>query len=156
MKATLIRDLLTDLLAAAVDVVTDPPERRYVAHGETFAHDCELLASSLVSVRAEQPEPALGAAGCTLIPVVTMRLTILRCYPKLEPEIPAAAEIQAAAVVLADDAVALSGGILDKWSAGTLFPTAGIHCDRVSISDLLPISPSGGLAGWRIGFDVRT
>lgn len=155
MKATLVRDLLGDLLTAAAAVVTAPPERQYVAHGN-FAHDCELLAVRLVNVVAESDDQGAGAPACAVIPVLRLEVTLLRCYPKVDENLPTAAELTAASATLADDAVALTGGLLARWSAGTLFPTAGIHCDRVEIGELTPVGPSGGIAGWRTTFDVRT
>lgn len=156
MDSTLVRDLLTDLRAAAVGVLTDPPARQYAGHGN-FAHDCELVAAHVTSIRAEQPDGARGAPGCALVPVVTLQLTVMRCYPAVDGDgIPDADELTAATLVLADDAVALSGGLLDLWAAGTLFPTVDFHCDRVEVGVLEPVGPGGGVAGWRISFDVRT
>jgi hypothetical protein len=156
VDATLVRKLCNDLLAGAAASLSDPPERQFVAHGD-FAHDCELLAVRTVSIRTEAPDLHLGGAGCSVIPIVTLQLVLLRCYPTMDgPEPPAPAALTAASLQLADDAVGLSGGILDRWSAGTLFPTALIHCDKVQIGILDPIGPLGGIAGWRISYEVRT
>lgn len=156
MKATLVRDLLTDLLDAAVSVLTDPPARQYVGHGD-FAHDCELLAVRLQSIRTEAPDQMAGGQGCALIPVITLQLTLLRCYPAVDGDgIPDADELTAASLVLTDDSVGLSGGLLAMWEENTLFPTAGFHCDKVTVGVLDPVGPAGGTAGWRISFEVRT
>lgn len=156
MDATLVRKLLTDLLAGAVAALDAPPDRQLVEHGD-FAHDCEMVATNLQAVRAEQPDLIRGMAGGPVIPILTLRVTLLRCYPSVGGDgIPDAAAITAACLTLADDAVALSGGLLDRWSDGTLFPTAGIHADRVELGSLTPVSPEGGLAGWRVDVDVRS
>lgn len=156
MKATLIRDLLTDLLDAAVAVLDSPPDRQFVAFGG-FAHDCELVAVQAMSVRTESSELGAGFAACAVVPVIPLRLTVVRCYPSLDSDgIPAATALTDASLGLADDAVAITGGLLDKWSDGTLFPTVGVDCDRVEIGTMDPVGPSGGYAGWRITFDVRT
>lgn len=156
MRADLIRDLLTDLRDAAVAVLTDPPERQYVGHGN-FAHDCPLIATRVVSLRTETVDAGLGQPSCAVIPVIQLELTVMRCYPAVDgATIPDAAELTAASLTLADDAVAISGGLLERWEAGTLFPTVGDHCDRVSIGNLDPVGPGGAIAGWRISIDVRT
>lgn len=155
MKSTLVRDLLTDLLASAVAVVTAPPSRQFVAHG-AFAHDCELLATNLVIGSTEADDLGAGAPSCSVIPVLQLQVTLLRCYPTVGDDLPTPEALTAASLTLADDAVALTGGLLDRWSAGTLFPTAGIDCDRVEVGELTPVGPAGGYAGWRTSFDVRT
>lgn len=156
MDATLVRKLSNDLLAGAVAELTDPPDRQFVAHGD-FAHDCELLAVRTLSIRTEAPDLHRGGPGCSVIPVIVLQLTLLRCYPAVDSDgTPEAAELSAASLVLADDAVALSGGLLDRWSAGTLFPSAGVHCDKVEVGVLEPVGPAGGMAGWRISYEVRS
>lgn len=156
MDATLIRKLLDDLLDAAVAALTDPPDRQFVAHG-AHAHDCEMVASRLVALRTDTVEGARGMAGGPVIPVVTLRVLLLRCYPAVDSDgLPDAAELTTASQTLADDAVDLSGGLLARWEAGTLFPTAGIHADRVEIGLLEPVGPSGGYAGLSVDVEVRT
>jgi len=156
VKATLIRDLLTDLVSNAASVLTNPPDRQYVGHG-SFAHDCELLASQVVTVLTETADAGRGSQSCAVIPVIGLQLTLLRCYPAIDGDgIPDAAELTAASLQLADDAVALTGGLLDLWDTNALFPTVGDHCDKVELGNLEPVGPSGGTAGWRIRFEVRT
>lgn len=156
MDATLIRKLLTDLLTASVAALTDPPDRQFVAHGD-HAHDCEMVATRLLTIRTESIEGARGMRGGPVIPIVSLRVLVLRCYPTVDGDgTPAADALTAASLTLADDAVDLSGGLLDRWEAGTLFPTAGIHADRVEVGLVEPVAPEGGLAGLRIDVDVRT
>lgn len=142
---------LTELLAAAVDAVVDPPERQYVAHGDTFAHDCELLVSRLVTYAFERTDPN----GCLLVPVAVLEVRLLRCYPKLDGgRIPAPAEIGAAATALAADGQALMDGIADAVAAGTLFDDT--CCADVTLDPgLAPISPEGGYAGWTLTLTLR-
>lgn len=167
MDPALGRQLATDLLNAAASALTPdggdpddprtaPPDRQYVAHGLNFAWDCELLASSLVRVTLERQ----AGRGCAVIPVVSLAVTLLRCYPKagdLGDEIPAASEIDQAAQVLAIDATALAGGLNDAWGSGDLFPSVpSIGCAQVTLfPGVEPLGPAGGLAGWRVTLDVR-
>jgi hypothetical protein len=154
VRSGIVKDLGNDLLAAAVDVLTDPPERQFFGHG-SFAHDCELVAVSVLSIEVDQPDLAAGSQACALVPIVNLQLTVLRCYPTVADDAPTAAALTAASSTLADDAVAISGDLLDRWSADTLFPTAGVHCDRVDFGDLRPVGPEGGIAGWRVSFAIR-
>jgi hypothetical protein len=156
VRADLIRDLLTDLRDAAVASLTDPPDRQYVGHGN-FAHDCELVATRVVGLRTETADAGTGQRSCAVIPVITLELTVMRCYPTVDGEgIPDAAELTTASLTLADDAVAITGGLLDRWEASTLFSSVGDHCDRVVIGNLDPVGPGGAIAGWRVTIEVRT
>lgn len=163
--------LLNDLLAAAVEVLTPdpddgddprtpPPDRRYLAHGpDAFAWDCELLAVHLLGIRLESDDPAGVSRACVAMPVIDLAVTLLRCYPKAGDAggiIPSAEDITAAAEVLAVDAAALAGGVADMWADGTLFPTAGVGCGKVTLSPgVTALGPEGGYAGWRLTLAVR-
>lgn len=152
-----------DLLAAVVDVLTpgnapddrtEPPERRFVAHG-TFAHDCELVA---VRVDGIELRPVDGSStGCVQIPRVTFGVTVLRCYPDdVEPP-PSAVALTEASRVLNVDAWHLVTGLVARLAAETLFTAVNVDCDAVTISPgLTPVGPEAGIAGWRltVGVDV--
>lgn len=165
MDPALLRSLTDDLLDAAVFVLTPsgdpyvddqrtaPPAMQYVAHGLNFAWDCELVAASIVAVRMERQ----AGHGCAVIPVATLAVTLLRCYPKAGDggdNVPSSDEINAAARVLAVDAGALAGGLVDAWADGSLF--AAVPCSAVTIiPGIEPLGPAGGLAGWRVTLEVR-
>lgn len=165
MDPALLRSLADDLLDAAVfaltpsgdpyvdDPRTAPPAAQYVAHGLNFAWDCELLAASVVGVRLERQ----AGRGCATIPVATLALTLLRCYPKAGDggdAIPSSDEIDTAAKVLTVDAAALAGGLVDAWSDGSLF--TAVPCSAVTIiPGVEPLGPAGGYAGWRVTLEVR-
>lgn len=155
MEPTLVRDLLTDLRAAVVAVLTDPPARQLIGHG-AFAHDCEMVGVRLATITFETADLGAGSPGCAVVPVIPLQLVVLRCWPTVDSGgIPDAAEITAASLTLADDAVAVTGALLDLWRAGTLFPTVGVHCSRVEFGPLEPIDPEGGIAGLTQTVSIR-
>lgn len=149
----MIDDFLADLLAAAVDAITDPPARQYIAHGQTFAHDCDLLASRLAGFEFQRTD----SRGCVLIPVAVLEVTLMRCWPKAGDNgqaIPTADAITAAATALALDGESLMNGIADRVEDGSLF--ADRCCADVEFTPgLQAVDPSGGLAGWTLTLTVR-
>lgn len=157
MEANLVSELLNDLLAAAVDAVTAPPELQGVRHGE-FAHDCEMLVVHCPRVTFDALGPPVGNVLRTaVIPAVDLTVTLLRCWPSAEAGsvAPPAAEITAAAKTLADDGAELIGGLAAKWADGSLFPTAGLNADDVTlVPGLEPVGPEGKLAGWTFTLSV--
>lgn len=155
MDNTILRKIADDLLVSAVAVLADPPARQVIVHG-VFALDCEMVAVRLLGLTMDGVDDDLGRPSCVIIPNAAFDVTVIRCYPTVDQGgEPAADEISTAARTLLDDAVALSGGIADRWSAGTLVPSAGNHCDRVTVGPLTPVNPQGGVAGWRSTITVR-
>lgn len=166
MQPGVLASMLDDLLAATVasltpdpddetDPRTAPPDRQFVAHGPgSFAWDCPLVAVSLSGLVLEPQDPR--GMGCAAIPVATLTVSLLRCYPDLDADgIPTADELTDAATVLAVDAAALAGGLAADHFSGDLFASANIACNKVTLGPLDPLGPLGGLAGWRFGVLVR-
>lgn len=169
MNPVVIRSMLDDLLTVAVDVLTPdpldpddprtaPPEFQTVHHGPgLFSWDCEMVATAVE--RFQFVTPPLTGGGpppCAVLPEITVAVTLLRCWPTPQGgDLPTSTEIDAAASVLAVDLAALAGGIADAWADGSLFPTAGIECGRVTLGIVEHRGPSGGLAGWWLPLTVR-
>lgn len=151
---TVIADLLSDLLSTAVGLLTTPPERQLVVHGDDFAHDCEMLAVHVSSIGFGTIAPPNGGRSCIVVPSVTLVVTLLRCWPTITTDgAPTAEAITTAAVALADDGSALALGFAN---CDGLFPSVDqVSCDDVSfVPGLDPIAPEGGLAGWTFTLDV--
>lgn len=157
MNPSIVSDLLDDLLAAAVDAVTDPPSLQGVRHG-VFAHDCEMLVVHCSGITFDAlGDPSGNVLRTAVIPAVELTVTLVRCWPVPEEgkTSPPAATITTAARGLATDGAELVGGLAAAWADGTLFPTADVNADDVTlIPGLSPVDPEGGLAGWRFALSV--
>ena len=158
MRTDVVDDLLTDLLDAAVASLTDPPDRQGKEHG-AFAHDCEMLVVHVEGVTFDSlGQPSGAYVRVATIPSVQLVVTLLRCWPtpehgKTEPSM---AAITAAAAGLAQDGAALTHGISSRWADGTLFPTAAVDADDVTLAPgLAPVGPEGALAGWTFSLSVN-
>jgi hypothetical protein len=153
MATEVLTTLLNDLLAAAVSVVENPPERRFVAHG-AWAHDCESVTVKVTDVRLTQ----MANVGCSAQIVTTLAACVLRCYPGPDPDgnPPTAATITTAAQQLADDIEDLTTGLLDLYGAGTLFSVADLDCSQVQWIGARPLGPEGLIAGWEVSLTVSS
>lgn len=155
MQTTAVRSLLRGLLANVVASLDDPPARQYVAHGDRFAHDCELVAVRAVSIGFDSTDsgPLPGQARQVQVPVVVLQAIWLRCWPTGADL--AAADITTVAEQLAVDVGAVGTGLTHAWADGTLFAGMQNRSNLVTIGPAIPINPEGGLAGWRQSVNVR-
>lgn len=153
MQTTAVRDLLRGLLTNVVGSLTDPPARQYVAHGDRFAHDCELVATRVVQIGFDSSDtgPLPGHARQVMVPVVGLQAIWLRCWPSSDD----ADGITTVAEQLAVDVGAVGTGLTHAWADGTLFTGMVNRSNLVTIGPAQPISPEGGLAGWRQTVNVR-
>jgi hypothetical protein len=147
--------MASELLAAVVADLPDPPDRQVVEHGPgRFATDCEMVSVSVASGEFDT-YGGQGQAGCVVTPVVTFDCYWSRCWPAIDGEgIPDAAEITAAAQLLNVDLASVTTGLLQRWSDRTLFSTMP-DCERVALGQVSPVGPSGGMAGFRFLVSVR-
>lgn len=154
-----VRDLLDDLLLEAISALganpeaEDAPERRYVAHGLPVA-DCDQLTVHLVRLVPRLLEdPRQGR--CTILHQAVMETRLWRCWPTGTEKVPtpSAAVIGDAARQLAADGWALWKGLTRAWVEGA-WPE-GVPCKQVKWGTLEPLTPQGGLAGWRLDVTVQ-
>ena len=156
MNTATIQILLDDLLDAAVAELSSPPARQITAHG-AFAFDCEQVTSRLVDWTLT---PLDERALFPVINVITIAVSVLRCYPHStgDEPIPDAADITAAALVLAADLAELTEGLSSRWEAGTLFPTVTpdvLEGAQVGWVGARSLGPEGGFAGWEVTLTLR-
>lgn len=159
--ADLLPTLLDDLLAAATTAltadgsgVTGAPDRTYVSHGPPAA-DCTdgQLTVHTPGVRFETDR----VNRCYVQPVYLLVVTLFRCVPAISSSgIPSQAKLDESAMGLAHDGAALIR-LIDVCESGGLFPTAPtVGCTMVTWSPgLAPVAPSGQVAGWTLGLEVR-
>jgi hypothetical protein len=148
-QPNLVADLAQAFLDAAVDVIPNPPERRYISHNEP-AWDCEQLTVHLARMR---PKPTdSGGDRCAVVLQATFAITIVRCYPPLTDKgFPSADKMNTASTGLLVDAWALFKGLTRKWS--TESTPFGLPCKQTTWNGLDPRGPTD-LAGWRLEVQV--
>lgn len=148
---------LDDYLAAATATLSNPPARRYVAHGEPIV-DCEQLVAWPTGMRSStvaQPGDLPAQRRTPRVRLVTLAVDLHR--PVCAGANPSAAQLDADGHSLATDGWALFAGLLHahQSSPPTLFPSLG---DLLPSSGLVTAAEvSGGegrFAGWRILMDV--
>lgn len=162
--------LLDDLLKACVDayaaleVAHGPPQRQLKTHGQTPAADGEQLVVSCTSVRPARPFPAtdIGPQYQALIPAADLSIWLWRaCWPTADSHaqqitLPTPDAIAEAAARLAEDASTLFAYVSQLAVTGTLFPSvAGLGVGAVTVQSMVPLEPSGKLAGWRWPLTVK-
>jgi hypothetical protein len=126
MDPTVLADLLGSLLEEGVDALG-------VTEGAVAA-----------------PERRYVAHGS----VTWVALTLLRCIPTVDGDgLPSAADLDEAYRQLAVDGWAMWKHLTRQVVEGN-WPE-GVRCKDVTFSNLEPLAPSGGYAGWRIEIDVR-
>lgn len=154
VDATRLRTALDDLLVAAVACLDDPPDRRYVSHGQP-AVDCELLtvhAAGVRSVALEQPADLPVPAGQPRVRVVTAVVTIWRAVCSAMD--PTAEQLNVDGRRLAVDGWALFAGLLqrtavgDIWTGTSPLPKAG----NVLLAEAPDVA--GGYGGWTVTVDL--
>lgn len=161
-----LNDVANDLLTAAEDALTTHgltvPGRVLLMHGgfQNIAWDCDTLAVTVDGIRFSgralqdsNPDPT-----CQVVPVVDLSVVLLRCVTALNEhgDIPDSDRIDSETEALNLDAFGLVRSLLDQWAAKTLLPAAGITALReIMFSDVLPVGPAGGLAGWRLPVQVQ-
>lgn len=148
------------LLADAVsDLGVSAPSRQIVSHGLRFAHDCEMVAVGITTFGFDSTDSGKypGHPRAIYLPTVTFQIVWLRAWPSLQGDgqLPTAAKISTAALALAVDAAKVGDGISNRWAAGTLFSPTPDPAHLVTVPTFSPISPEGGLAGWRVTVGVR-
>lgn len=169
MPASTLGLVLTDTLAACVAAFAAPntpviPTRHYITHGQPVAAQEQLTVQSL-GIAADHPFPLaqIRAVKSSVVAGAGLSVEIWRsCWPAADVSnpratLPAPNKLQAAALILAQDAAALYGFFCDGAAAGTLFPSLPLIrvADDVSLSPLVPLGPQGLLAGWRFGLAVK-
>lgn len=153
MAQRLLADTVTDL-----NLGTPAPDRQIVSHGLRFAHDCEMVAVGVVEYGFDNADGGNlpGFARAPYVPTVTFQIMWLRCWPTIVgDQLPAADDITAAALGLAVDAANVGNGVTRRWSVGTLFSETPDPTHLLTVPSIVPVSPEGGLAGWRVTVGAR-
>lgn len=154
ISTTRLRTALDDLLKAATATLTDPPDRRYVAHGQP-AIDCEQLVVHCAGVRSvtlEQPGDIPSPRPQPRVRVATLVATLSR--PVCATPQPTAAQLGQDGRALAVDGWSLVAGLIEALSAGSVW-TGGSPLPRAGNVVLAEApEPDGGFAGWVISLDV--
>lgn len=151
-----LRDVLSSAETALNERTTiGAPDCLRISHGEP-TWDCEgLFVSGQI-----RPE---FSAKCALMSHAQICVQLLRCVTPLKEASTAGAAVPDCDLLadeaegLAVDGWALWTGLVAQWKAGTLFGTApltDLGCEQIRWGDLVPLRPQGGLAGWRMCFDV--
>lgn len=151
---TILYDLAVDILAVAVDALTDPPARQYVSPGEP-PFDCELVAvhwARTIASGQPIPLPSVRQQQKTgVVPVADFVVTVVRCTPTPRAgATPSAAVLQASAEQLGLDAEAIRHALVAMVKAGTV----GGSCRAVAFRDVAAATPSGGFVGFTAGIGV--
>lgn len=142
-------ELCTDLLDAVVDIVDDPPDRRYIAAGPPVL-DCEQITVHASGVTAVHP-PGAGRAPCAVIPAATLTAVLVRCTTTAPT--PPADVLDSEGTRTLTDAAAMWTGLTDRWHNGLLFD--GVDCSHVDWRPGVTITaPSGGLVAVTATFTV--
>lgn len=153
MATVLLADVVTDLGPTA-------PAHRVIQHGIRFAHDCEMVAVGIGQFGFDPADkgPFPGHQRAIYLPTVQFQVMWIRAWPSVNQagELPTAAKITAASLALAVDVSAVGDGITTRWQGGTLWglPAKDI-AHLVTVGPILPISPEGGMAGWRVTVGAR-
>lgn len=130
-------DILDSLLQAALEGLSDPPERAFVGLGPQTAWDCEQM-----WVRAGETVPVYQEkSNCSTGFTVDVHLTIVRCVPTVDDngQAPSVRQLNEASEDLSTDAGELYA-VLQSWS-----PPA--PAQQTLIVSWLPLGPEGGYAG---------
>lgn len=170
MDPAVYRTILTDVLAACEDAYSavgapDIPARRFIAHGQPVASGEQLTVSPL-GISAAHPFPLaqLRAIKTTAIGSAGIAVEVWRqCWPSAEMTSPASknlpnpAAFTAATLTLADDATTIWGHLADLCAGGGLVPSLPsiAVAEDTSISPMVPLGPTGLLAGWRLTIAVK-
>lgn len=146
-----VADDLCAAVAAAFDETFGVPDRRppvRLRHGTAAAFDqADIVFVSLARVLPVTDR----AARCAVWPRGRFQIDLVRAWPTD----PLLEHDTAAASMLLGDAAVVWHAISARCSAGALFPSVPtISCSDVTIGDLVPIEPQGGVAGWRFTVDV--
>jgi hypothetical protein len=159
-------DLQAELLgfcaAALAELPQGAPDRQYVAMGAPVL-DCEQLTVHCYQIGEGQTSPATlpldRARRAVTFPRINMAflvVTIAReCYPGPtgaslnKPPDPAA--LNAAAAILCSDAWLLWNAVPAALRAGELWG----GCNFTAWEPLLPLQPSGKIAGWTFPLQVK-
>lgn len=142
-------ELLTTCAAILTAAGLEPPARQYVSPGEPSL-DCDTLAVHVERVGERSPA-AEGASRAQLSRHVSTNevllvVTVARCIPSAEAPPPPAA-LTGVAVALNADGWALWAGLTNRARAGTLLLRG---CRKPQPGDLVPLAPSGGVAGYLV------
>lgn len=155
----MIRAAATDLLdvcraaytsQAAEACGVDVPTTSLVTHAAP-AWDGDLLAVATTNLTTAYQ------GRCSVVYAVRLTVWVVRCVPVTldNGSPPDPADVEAAALTLADDAWLLTTSIADAAYSRSLFPSFdGIGCEQVRLGDGRAEAPSGGLAGWSLPITV--
>lgn len=167
--ATGLYDDAVALLAVVTGALTTTSggtiARAYVSHGSP-AFDCEQVTvhTGLLGDAATSPlGPALSQGFRRetqgAVELAGYVITIIRCYPVIDdsdPAAPSAATIEAVAAVTLEDLWVTWNTVKQAWRARTIFASDdGKYARELVFDGAVPISPSGGLAGWQIALRAQ-
>lgn len=149
MPGSALATITSDLLDAAVDILSQPaPDRQYVSQGEP-PFDCAQITTHLTRL---QPRLLTSASQCAIIWTATLTIVLVRCALTADDNgnPPSAAALSEQDLALLVDAWDLAG-LAREW-----VPPGG-DCKSVTWLPLEPFTPSvqGGLTGWRIATVVE-
>lgn len=149
IASSLGEDLLASCLEA-YDAAGSPPVPAGLLHhdGPAPTIDCgDLLIVQLVSLTSAFQGPP---EACAIVPRFTYSVTVTRCIPNLNDwgSVAGDAELTAAAVALADDAMTLWAGVTADCKAGTLWVSVpSLECADTQFRDMRP-GAQGGIGWW--------
>lgn len=147
------------VLAAAVAGMTAAgipvPDRRYVVPTALVAHDCEQVVVALDQLlpnRGDAAESRPTSQRCIALAIGVFTVHVVRCVPVVASQgqqvvTPTPAAIDASAVDLLRDPLAVWNGVLAAYRAGTFG-----HARELVFEQATPLGPNGGLAAWVIRF----
>lgn len=162
--------LATELLEAASDALqpdsydvgeirTGPPDRQFVSFGPPVA-DCPQLTVHVAAMRnAQRPmqsgTPIPGTRALPAVPMAIMTVTLFREVSiRRDGSPPAADVLDAEAMDLLIDGMAMNDTLLRKWGVGELF--SSLEQEAVNWTPGLQVSaPQGGIAGWTLTIEVQ-
>lgn len=141
-------------LCAAVEAAWETfgrPDRKpavRVRHGTIPAYDqVDVVYVSLARVLPVTDRNA----RCAIWPRARFQIELVRGWPtdiSLEHD-------TAAAAALVEDATIVWYTVAARCAEATLFPSVpALDCHHVTVGDLTPVEPQGGVAGWRFPIDV--
>lgn len=159
MGAARVADMAAALLTHsgdALDASARPaPSRRYVCHGLP-AHDCEQLTVSLAQISPKllgRGDPEVRGRMAVWA-VAQFSIELVRCVPGVEEggAPPDAAELGASALGLMADGWVVWSWLTRLWVKNALLPSSEPNLLQpntppVTFDSLVPINPSGQLAG---------